>query len=78
MNQVRVLTEDDLKTLAPSIFARNPISDVSNRYQFVPTFEVVKRLQNEGWQPTACKNPVQGIRKIKVIKNISSDFRDGT
>ena len=53
MNQVRVLTEDNLRTLAPSIFAQNPISDVSNRYQFIPTFEVVKRLQNEGWLPTS-------------------------
>jgi len=53
MNQVRVLTEDDLKVLVPSIFAQNPISDVSKRYQFIPTFEVVKRLQNEGWLPTS-------------------------
>ncbi len=55
MNQVRVLTEDNLRTLAPSIFAQNPISDVSNRYQFIPTFEVVKRLQNEGWLPTSAQ-----------------------
>jgi len=52
MNQVRVLTENDLRTLAPSIFAPNPISDVSERYQFIPTFEAVQRLQNEGWFPT--------------------------
>ncbi len=52
MNQLRPLTEDDLRSLAPSVFATNPISDVSNRYQFIPTFDVVKRLQNEGWMPT--------------------------
>ena len=52
MNEVLALTESDLKTLAPSIFAPNPISDVSARYQFIPTFEAVKRLQSEGWFPT--------------------------
>jgi hypothetical protein len=28
------------------------MNDVSERYRFIPTFEVVKRLQNEGWFPT--------------------------
>ena len=55
MNQVQALTEDVLRTLAPSIFAQNPISDGSNRYQFIPTFEVVKRLQNEGWLPASAQ-----------------------
>jgi hypothetical protein len=52
MNQVRPLTENDLRTLAPSVFATSPVDDVSERYRFIPTFEVVKRLQTEGWFPT--------------------------
>ena len=55
MNQLQPLTENDLRSLAPSVFATNPISDVSNRYQFIPTFEVVRRLQNEGWLPTSAQ-----------------------
>jgi hypothetical protein len=52
MNQVRPLTENDLRTLAPSVFATSPIDYVSERYRFIPTFDVVKRLQTEGWFPT--------------------------
>jgi hypothetical protein len=52
MNQLQPLTETELRTLAPSVFATNPIDDVSERYRFIPTFEVVKRLQTEGWYPT--------------------------
>jgi hypothetical protein len=52
MNQLRPLTENDLRTLAPSVFATNPTDDVSERYRFIATFEVVKRLQTEGWFPT--------------------------
>jgi hypothetical protein len=52
MNQLGSLTENELRTLTPSLFATSPIDDVSERYQFIPTFEVVKRLQTEGWFPT--------------------------
>lgn len=52
MNQLQPLSENDLRALAPSVFATSPIDDVSERYRFIPTFEIIKRLQTEGWFPT--------------------------
>jgi hypothetical protein len=48
MNQLHPLTENDLKAVAPSVFATSPIDDVSERYRSIPSFDVVKRLQTEG------------------------------
>jgi len=41
MNQLRPLTENELRAMTPSVFATSP-----------STFEVGKRLQSEGWFPT--------------------------
>src|SRR5438093_3517676 len=37
------LTDDQLRALAPSVFAAQPISGVSSRYAFVPTAQLVSR-----------------------------------
>lgn len=50
--KVQGLTEDQMARMAPSIFAETPSHDVSNRYQFIPTINVVRNLQHEGWFPT--------------------------
>ena len=46
------LTNDQLRTIAPSIFATEPAPDVSrNRYTFVPTIEIVEALRENGLYP---------------------------
>jgi len=52
MNPLRALSENEMRALAPSMFATSPIGDVSDRYRFISTFEIVKRLQTKGWFPT--------------------------
>lgn len=52
MNQVLGLNEDQLRRMAPSIFSETPQVDVSSRYQFIPTINMVQALQKEGWYPT--------------------------
>jgi hypothetical protein len=42
---------DDLQLIAPSIFAAEPASKVSDRYGFVPTVAVVEELQSRGLYP---------------------------
>ncbi|PLY13836.1 MAG: DUF945 domain-containing protein, partial [Sedimenticola sp.] len=39
--------------IAPSIFAKEPYHDVSDRYRFIPTIDVVNALRKEGWLPTS-------------------------
>lgn len=46
-----ILTDDQVRTVAPSVFAggRNPDS-TSERYSFLSTEEIIKPLRQEGWQ----------------------------
>ncbi len=47
------LPDDQLRALAPSVFAAQPISGVSSRYAFVPTAQLVSRLREAGWSPVS-------------------------
>lgn len=49
--QTRFLSDDDLRTLAPSVFAESPHSARSERYSFIPTIAVVQAMRSEGFQP---------------------------
>lgn len=54
MNFIRrdVLTLDQVRVAAPSVFADRPWEGVSNRYSFIPTISVVESLLTEGWSIT--------------------------
>jgi len=45
-----LINEQILKT-APSVFATAPHSEVSDRYGFMPTIDVIDALRGEGWYP---------------------------
>jgi len=45
------LSNEQLFRAAPAIFAAQPAHEVSSRYVFVPTIQVVDRLRDEGWFP---------------------------
>lgn len=45
------LNDNRLRELAPSIFAKQPASDVSERYTFVSTAEVLPVLRDHGFVP---------------------------
>jgi hypothetical protein len=44
-------TLDQLRNIAPSVFAEQPAAKVSDRYGFVPTVSVVEELQTRGLVP---------------------------
>jgi hypothetical protein len=46
-----ILSHQQLLAAAPSIFAKKPWKDVSDRYAFIPTIDVVKALAKEGFHP---------------------------
>ena len=54
------LTEETLRSRAPSIFASGPMAGLSTKYAFVPTAEIVNELRAEHWVPVAAEE--QGIR----------------
>src|SRR5262245_18940713 len=47
----RALLPDELRRIAPSIFAETARPGVSTRYTFVSTAQVVDLLDAEGWSP---------------------------
>ena len=49
--QFQALTNDEIYRRAPSVFATAPRGDVSNKYQFIPTLDIVEKLRGEGLFP---------------------------
>lgn len=47
----QVLTHNRLSQMAPSIFSDSAREGLSDRYNFIPTINVVKELENQGWLP---------------------------
>lgn len=54
----KFLSESQLRTLVPAAFAEAPSSKVSKHYHFVPTFEIVKRMDEYGFGVVDGSNPV--------------------
>ena len=50
-NAMQALTNDELFKKAPSIFATEPWSEVSEKYRFIPTLQVVDAMRAEGFMP---------------------------
>jgi hypothetical protein len=51
----RALSEDEMRTIAPSIFATTAHASRSERFRPIPTIDVIRGLQREGFQPVAVK-----------------------
>ena len=51
--RVMALTDSELRSQAPSIFASGPSDGVSKRYIFVPTARIVEGLRQQGWVPVS-------------------------
>lgn len=48
---MQTITRDAMFKKAPSIFATAPYSEVSNKYTFIPTIDIVDALEAEGFLP---------------------------
>lgn len=51
----RALTEDEMRRLAPSIFATAAHESRSDRFQPIPTIEVLRGLMKEGFMPVGAR-----------------------
>jgi len=49
------LTNELLQNQAPSIFADSPSFEVSEKYAFIPTIEVIDMFRSNGWYPVEAK-----------------------
>lgn len=57
-SQARALTEDELRTMAPSIFATTAHESRSDRFRPIPTIEIVKGLAKEGFSVVGARQAV--------------------
>jgi len=44
------LTQSFIETIAPSVYAKQPSTNVSDKYSFIPTTQIMDDLGQEGWQ----------------------------
>ena len=59
--EIRALSNEQLKQMAPSIFAEQAHAKVSDKYTFIPTTTVLESLRSEGWLPVkALQSRVNG------------------
>lgn len=65
------ITLDAMRANAPSVFAEAPHTEVSNRYGFVPTIQVIEGLKKEGWLPVdATQKNVRHADKTDFTKHL--------
>lgn len=57
----RPLTDDELRKVAPSIFAEQPHDSRSQRYAYIPTTQIITAMRSEGFFP------------VRVIQSKSRD-----
>lgn len=50
MSDRKVLSMDEIRRLAPSVFATQPHHAVSAEYRFIPTVDMVNTLTSQGWE----------------------------
>ena len=50
---VNPLNNQELKELAPTLFTREPHYEVSDKYHFIPTIEVIEQIKSHNWYPVS-------------------------
>lgn len=80
--QIKPMSNDQLRNIAPSIFSDTPIDGVSDRYAFVPTVSVLDTFREAGFYPIMASeskvrdNDNQGYQKhIIQFRNIDNILR---
>lgn len=66
---MNILTNEDLRRVAPAVFAEAPIADVSSRYQLVSTIGAVDFLRNEGYHVTEARSDLVTKRSAATARH---------
>ena len=60
---IKPLTNEQLKAKAPSLFQDQPYHEVSSKYHFIPTIEIIEQLRAENWYPVSVNEA--GVKNIE-------------
>ncbi|HDR9501213.1 DUF932 domain-containing protein [Burkholderia pyrrocinia] len=65
------LSDDQIRRVAPSIFADGKHESRSERYTYIPTIDILRGLRNEGFQPfMICQTRVRDSAKREFTKHM--------
>jgi hypothetical protein len=65
------LSDDQIRRVAPSIFADGKHESRSERYTYIPTIDVLRGLRNEGFQPfMVCQTCMRDQGKREYTKHM--------
>src|SRR5687767_14733389 len=59
----KVMTPAEIRAAAPSVFATRPYGAMSPRYRFVPTFDVIDMLADQGFRPVYARESSSRVEK---------------
>ena len=60
---IKPLTNEQLKAKAPSLFQDQPYHEVSSKYHFIATIEIIEQLRSENWYPVTVNEA--GVKNIE-------------
>ena len=71
----KFLNKEQIKQIAPAIYAEHPISDVSDKYVFIPTYKVIEDMESIGWYPAEVKQSTPRHPEMGNYQKHSIRFR---
>ena len=69
-----IYTPELIKSIAPSVFATEPSSKMTNKYSFVPTDQVMEFFDREGWKISSVKQSGKGIHSVHELRYRNSEL----
>jgi hypothetical protein len=69
-----IYTPELIKSIAPAIFATAPSTKMTNKYEFVPTNEVMELFEREGWELASVKQTGKGVHNVHELKYRNSQL----
>jgi hypothetical protein len=63
-----MITLEQLKLQAPSVFATSASPTMSNKYVFVPTMDILENFEREGWDIASVKQTGKSIHGLHEIR----------
>jgi len=63
-----MMTLEQLKSAAPSIFSTSASPKMSDKYVFVPTEDILENFQREGWEIASAKQTGRGTYGVHEIR----------
>lgn len=80
------LSDEDIRRIAPSVFATQPAPGVSAKYTYLPTYTVLRQLRLAGFQPVKVREGVKrapegrafAVHELRFRKDGSEAFAEQT